>query len=258
MKTSTSGMLTRVWRWGLVALPVTVVVALALTFAANGHGADQAAAQEPSVNFSIEVNGCSTRPGDLTKCNVGLGSQFTVGLTLEGFAGFPGDAYAGVQARLTYSAGLTLNNRPVITEIEGVWPDCVFPAENKDVAPNTYLVGCAVGVPLVENTTTYTGRVVEVDFTCTDVVSQQTVTMVHGAPLSTQLIDVNALAVWEATPSEALTINCIEAPPTATPTPVPPTPTPATVPFPWDVDNDGFVTIGDVFEVAGHFGEAVP
>ncbi len=224
------------WTWGLLALPLAVAVVVAFSVMTDGNGTDQAAAQESFVEFSIEVDGglnaCSTSPGGTTKCEVALSNQFTVGVNLDSFAG-PGDAYGGIQVRLEYSGGLTLNNRPNVSEIADVWPDCVFDVENKGVAPNTYLVACAVGLPTTESLSTYTGRVVEVDFTCTDVVSQETVTMVHGDLLETNLVFLSGNAVPDADGIETLTINCVEAPPTPTPTPTPP----ASVEFSIEVDR---------------------
>ena len=198
------------WKWRLLVL-------LALTLTWGRNGAQQLEADVTTPDFSIEVKaaGCDTKGVSPTTCEVPVGSVFTVSVHLndiDGLVDKDADTKAGyiaVQARLNYSAGLTLKNRPGVTELEGVWPDCFFPAENKGVG--TYLAACAIDVETDESI--YIGRVMEVDYNCTPTPSTgNTVSLVHGPLRDTFVGDETPIAVAEQPGlTETLTISCAPA-----------------------------------------------
>lgn len=207
-------------------LVAVLVAALMLSW---GFGARQAHANGPTVDFYIEVAtaGCDTDAGS-TICNVDVGTTFTVSTYIDSFSLPDNDTdttngYVSFQVRLNHSGGLTRNERAGTGELDGFWPECAPPGvalENADIG--TYGGACISGFipPLAEST--FTGKVMEVDYDCTASPSAgHTVTMVHEAPGASYIMDdaTPGQAVVDPDGSETLTINCNE--PTPTPTPVP-------------------------------------
>jgi hypothetical protein len=185
-------------------------------------GGGQAHANGPTVDFYIEVAsaGCDTDGGSTT-CNVDVGTTFTVSTYIDSFSLPDNDTdttngYVGFQVRLNHSSGLTRNERAGTGELDGFWPECAFALENP--GSGTYGGGCISGYipPLAEST--FTGKVMEVDYDCTASPSAgHTVTMVHEAPGASYIMDdaTPGQAVVDPDASETLTINCKE--PTAGP-----------------------------------------
>jgi hypothetical protein len=184
----------------LIVLPL---VALLLSW--GDYGAQQAEAQPP-VDLSIEVvtAGCDTAGGSTT-CYVPLSTQFTVTMNVDVLPPSTGD-YDMFQAYLTHTAGLTWVDRPGTAEI--VWPDSQLPAEAPGAGYYMAVDGIMIGPP-----STHIGAILEVDYDCGASPSTETVTMVHGSPSNTYLLDSNSQPAAEAG-SESLTINC-QAPPPA-------------------------------------------
>jgi hypothetical protein len=207
----------------LIALPV-----LALLLGWGYHGAQQAEAQVPAVDFYIEVAtaGCDTDAGPTT-CNVPVGTQFTVGTVIGSVSNLPDtdtdttNGYVGIQAQLDNSASIPYQDRPGTNELDAYWPPCSFAVEDTSL-PNTYIAACmsAILPPLPEST--YTGKVMEVDYNCTaSPTAGHTVTLVHGAPNGAGILDDGGGTVVDTDPNEVLTINCVEPTPTPSPTPTP-------------------------------------
>lgn len=203
----------------LVAL---LVAALMLSW---GFGGRQAHANGPTVDFYIEVAtaGCDTDGGSTT-CNVDVGTTFTVSTYIDSFSLPDNDTdttngYVSFQVRLNHSGELTRNERAGTGELDGFWPECAPPGvalENADIG--TYGGACISGFipPLAEST--FTGKVMEVDYDCTASPSAgHTVTMVHGAPGASYIMDdaTPGQAVVDPDASEILTINCNEPTPVA-------------------------------------------
>jgi hypothetical protein len=199
--------------WGLLALPLAAVVVLALMLA-WGQGSSQQAQATSGANspdLHIESTGCSTESTTLGKCNVSSGSSFSVATHVDNIGGNFADGadadavggYGGFQAHLTYSAGLTLNNKAGTSEV--VWPDSGFPVESKGVG--SYTGGSAIGIGA--NGSVFTGQVMQTSFTCS-AVGVETVTLVQSAdPLDSNLADENAVAKVDPDGNEVLTINCL-------------------------------------------------
>ena len=198
----------RLPRVGLAALVLAVV---ALTW---GHESTPHVEAQGTVGLSIAVDGagCDTKGVNPTRCKVAASSQFTVIVSINDVSLVDADmdtkaGYLGMQARLTYSAGLTLKQRAGTSEV--VWPDCGFAYEEQ--LAQEYMAGCATNIGA--NESVFTGQVVAVDFTCSTLGSE-TVSMVHGVPDvgnpvgDTHILDELAGEVAEAG-SESLTIHCI-------------------------------------------------
>ena len=198
----------RLLRVGLLAL---ILAAGALTW--GPESAPHVEAQEV-VDFSIAVEGagCDTKGVNPTRCKVAASSQFTVIFSINDVSLVDADmdtkaGYLGMQARLTFSAGLTLKQRAGTSEV--VWPDCGFAYEEQ--LAQEYMAGCATNIGA--NESAFTGQVVAVDFTCS-ALGNETVSMVHGVPDvgnpvgDTHILNELAGEVAEAG-SESLTIHCV-------------------------------------------------
>lgn len=188
-------------------------------------GGGQAQANGPTVDFYIEVAtaGCNTDGGSTT-CNVDVGTTFTVSTYIDSFSLPDNDTdttngYVGFQVRLNHSGELTRNERADTGELDGFWPECAppgFAVENAGIG--TYGGACMSGFmpPVAEST--FTGKVMEVDYDCTASPSAgHTVTMVHEAPGASYIMDdaTPGQAVVDPDASEILTINCNEPTPGA-------------------------------------------
>ncbi len=148
-----------------------------------------------------------------------------------------------------------------------VWPSAVARYELKE--PNHYYVSAAVALGIPPST--YTGRVVETDFTCPSAESQSAVTLVHGSSpatllagtASSEVIDLNdggspetltieCAFVWDTNGDGAVSVSDIALVVLAFGLTVPPAPTER------DVDFDGAVSVGDIVQVVQHFGQMAP
>lgn len=196
--------------YALLILGALAMLALSLHARAAVH-----AATGPTMDhaISIDVDGggddCDTRAstGIGATCNVPVGNMFTVKGFVDGWKGISGagTGYGGIRFRNNHSAGLTLNQRAMVLEMgsPSYWPPCSGPSESKPAGG--YQVEChQFGSP-----STYIGKVVEVDYTCT-MAGAQTVTMQDA---NTFFYDTPGHAIdnSDAEGDEVLTINCISA-----------------------------------------------
>ncbi len=182
----------------LVAL---LVVAVMLAWGFGARQVEGGAVVPPTVDFSIGVvaDGCKTGTGDTT-CDVAAGDTFTVSVFVDSYSTATG-AYDAFQARLNESAGLTFQDRAGLGEI--LWPDCGICAEDVGGIPGSWRGGGTIfgGPP-----STATGVVIEVDYKCSS--GSETVTLVHGEPSDTLLLDEDGLFAVDPDPDEVLTIDC--------------------------------------------------
>jgi hypothetical protein len=229
-----------------------VLLTLFLCWGVAGSSA-QAAVPSPDLSISIDTNGdtvpdCTTQQTPPAgSCSLAPGQRFTVRARLNSLTGLPNpDAdgaagYFGAQIRLLNSAGLTRNDRPVQTEwgpaSSPFWPACSFRAESSSSLTD-YLGGCTVS-GTVEST--YTGLLMEVDYTCPAADSVQRVTLAHGAPRDSHVLAETVAGIVDQNQGgapEALTIYCGA--------------------FVWDVTGDGLVSAGDIGYVVSLYGQLVP
>ncbi|MEX1254377.1 MAG: hypothetical protein WEE64_08545, partial [Dehalococcoidia bacterium] len=200
--------------WALLVLPlvaVGVAVALMVTWGSNA----QANTVTPELSIAGVGLNCDTDPatGAGAKCNVPVGTMFTVQANVDKLAGLTdvdmdtNAGYNGFQIRLLTSAELTLKNRATQTELGPAagrfWPDCGIPAENK--AANDYQLGCNIGIGGVGSI--YTGKVAEVDYNCTTQ-GAFSVAMPNGAAPNSHVTNESNGAVPDGTEIDTLAINC--------------------------------------------------
>jgi hypothetical protein len=209
----------------------------------------RAAAPSPDLAISIDANGdtvpdCTTQQSPPAgSCSLAPGQRFTVRARLNTLTGLPnpdGDGaagYFGAQVRLLSSAGLTRNDRSGQTEwgpsSAPFWPACSLRAESK-AAPTDYLSGCTLSSTAES---TYTGLLMEVDYTCTPAASVQRITLVHGSPRDSHVLAETVTGVVDQNQdgvAEVLTVYCGQ--------------------FIWDLDGDGAVSVGDIGFVVQRFG----
>lgn len=190
--------------------------ALAVVFGLDGRHTPRAEAAGGTVDLSmaIDVGGggddCDTRastPSIGTTCTVPVGTQFTMRGNIDKVAGLPGTGgYIVFQFRFLYtSPGLTRNNRTTPAEV-GTPPFWGLPCSpnNENDMPGNYYVDCwGPGTKSM-----YTGKLVEVDFTCASA-GTRTITMNDA---SSYVHDQNHGQGPDAEGDETLTINCTEAP----------------------------------------------
>jgi len=148
-------------------------------------GSAEAAGSTPDLAASIDVDGggddCDTRAstGSIgTMCTVSVGGMFTVKGHVDSFTGISGTGgYGGIHFRFNHSAGLTLMQRSLVTELgpagSPYWPICSSRSESKPAGG--YEPVCHSAGP----TSTHIGKVVEVDYTCTTA-GAQTITMLDS------------------------------------------------------------------------------
>jgi hypothetical protein len=122
--------------------------------------------------------------------------------------------YGGFDARIEYS-GVSQAGTNASLDFTP-WPDCAFTASTFQTGG--VLAGCAVGVGSPGST--YLGRLMTVEFRC---VADGTITLVHGGPGNTDLVDGASAPFSEAQGTESISIDCSGATP-GPPTPGPPGP----------------------------------
>lgn len=201
-----------------------LAMALGLLAAHEGNRTVQAAGAAPDLSMTIDVGGggddCDTRastPSIGATCTVTVGNMFTLKGNIDKVAGLPGTGgYIVFQYQFMYTnPGLTRNNRAGSGEVgpdagAGVptfWKNMVAGADIP-CAPNgevdgagSYYVDCwGPGTK-----SSYTGRLVEVDFTCATagartITMQDAATYVHNDSHGNTPPDVDG--------DEVLTINC--------------------------------------------------
>lgn len=191
---------------------IAVTLALLLGWAQHAGQRAAAAGSTPDLAISIDVGGggddCDTRAstaGIGTKCNVTVGSMFTVKGHVDSFTGISGTGgYGGIRFRFNHSSGLTLKNRSAETELgpsgSPYWPDCSSRSETKPTGG--YQAECHTAGP----TSMFLGRVVEVDYNCT-MSGTRTITMEDA---NTFLFNsAHAIDNSDKEGDEVLTINCV-------------------------------------------------
>jgi hypothetical protein len=132
----------------------------------------RAVGSTPDLAMSIDVNGggddCDTRPstGSIgTTCAVAVGAMFTVKGHVDSFTGISGTGgYGGIGFQFNHSAGLTLLQRSMVTELgpggSPFWPDCGSRSETKP--SGGYRAECHAGI----GNSMFLGKVVEQDYEC--------------------------------------------------------------------------------------------
>ena len=217
--------------WLLLALALAAAAGLAFVLA-SGHQQAKPTQAVTSPEYSMQIvgggekapnpgqtpppTGCNTKTPTDNNCSVPAGTEFTVQVFLNklNLPELDGDTIAGygaVQIRLNTTVGLTLKNRNAVEEFGPAqapfWPDCAIRAENKGV--NTYLATCTIGQ--LTNESTYTGLVMEADYTCGSpgVESKEQVSMVHGVPADTHLVDeLGGLVLSNGGATDTITVVC--------------------------------------------------
>ncbi|MGB2693824.1 MAG: hypothetical protein WBD55_01405 [Dehalococcoidia bacterium] len=197
---------------GFLALGLGLVLVLA-SGGYQGRPAN-AAGSTPDLAMAIDVNGggddCDTKastPSIGATCTVTVGQQFTLKGSIDKVAGLPGTGgYVVFQYRFLYTnPGLTRNNRTSPPEVGSptYWGIACSPNTEGD-APGNYYVDCwGPGTKSM-----YTGKLVEVDFTCATA-GMRTITMndadtyVHNDSHGNTPLDTEG--------DEVLTINCVAA-----------------------------------------------
>ena len=184
---------------------------------------------DPDLSINIDpdkdpTNGVTCTTKGPAKCTEFVGEfvnkPFTVNVVvkhIDGKGNFP-NGYSGFQVRLDYSPGLILKNRFGTSEMS-LWPDCVSAGEAKGPG-NTYVGNCDTGPPPAQpsfyakgqNSSGNTdpnasGIVMQVDFAC-QAPGPQTITLNHGVPLDSYLLDDVFTRFADPDPDETLTINC--------------------------------------------------
>ena len=172
-------------RWVSLAA-FAVVVGLMVWLIVGPQGARVSDAGS-SPEYSMQIVGGTGVPA---------GTQFTLQVFRDkvNLSDLDSDTTAGygaVQIRLNSTSGLVLENRSSVEEFGPAgtpfWPDCGFRAGSKGT--NTYLGTCIIGTET--NESTYTGLIMEVDYTCgtLGVESQEQLSMIHGVPADTHLVN---------------------------------------------------------------------
>ncbi len=203
--------------WALLFLPLVAVgVAVALMLSWNGSHGAQAAGPSPDMALVGVGLNCDTNPNSAApaKCNVPVGTQFTINgdlLKIAGLVDTDGDTisgYLGLQWHIVTTAGLTLKETPTVggnTLPEIVWPGCSIRAET-NTSPQDRLIGCQSGIGAVGDT--FLGTTMVMDVNC---VTQgaQTITSTNSSPADSYITDENNSGVPDTgSAAEVLTINC--------------------------------------------------
>jgi hypothetical protein len=202
---------------------VTTIAMLALAhywFQWARPSAEAAAGSQMSLAITPSGPGraCATSAG-AAPCLVPLGATFTAGVALDKYVltDYDGDTIAGypaIQLRVDYSGGLTLQPRAGLAE--WVAPVCAaggpFRLERED--PGAYLAMCSSGKTPGDDEVpelSAVGPFLEVDLACGPADSTETVTLNHGAPLSSHLVDDGMHdVVADGGVGESLTIHCLD------------------------------------------------
>ncbi len=152
---------------------------------ASGEGEIAAHQTQPDLNILIAADaedGCDTLASeDDLECRIEPGASFTVAVSLDSYAGLDNAWYNSLNIGVNYSPGLTLKDRSGDTEWGPAnarfWPQCssTLAGVGLQMRPGQFSHGC--------NATTnsiYTGKVMELDFTCPAEKSTQTISLVSG------------------------------------------------------------------------------
>jgi hypothetical protein len=244
---------------GAGSLVALAVLALVILISAKAGGDTARAATDPSVNFSISSTGCDSSGSPSATCTVAASAMFSVAVNLNHLPS--NGTYDGYDASVHYSSGLT---GPALSGLHqngaGNWTDCVFAAHNLDT-PGLVFTACSIGAGAPSST--YTGSLLHMDFTCS-AGSTETLTLAHGDG-TTDTVAADFTPHSEAA-DKTLTVQCGTGPTntftpvvtptpcsgpcptaTATNTPPPATPTPAGVCG--DVNGNGVANSLDAFFV---------
>jgi hypothetical protein len=203
----------RPFAFGILALAIA-----ALLVAWGQHAASNANAQIPipseGIEFSLSVNNCDTRDGDVGKCVLDPGEEFVVNVSLDSLPdieGYGAEGYEGFDIQVLYTGALTSMDNPDTSS----WPDCGFPAHF--ITPGeAVLFACSLDVG--SSPSTYTGVIGTLGFTCSeDEAFDNTISLVHGSS-DTGIQGLFGVAAEGEGTTDTLTIHCGE-PPTPTPEP---------------------------------------
>lgn len=156
----------------LLIATVTLAIAFAGALGLLATSTEYGQAGSIAVDFSFEVPGagCSTKGGD-TKCDVDVGTPFTVEVSLNGYSGFPNPDSDGKTGYISMEVGIDTNTDDLVLKprsgtAEMVWPDCDTGSAGELTTPQgpgvRYSVFCGVN----GNESVFLGVVAEVDYTC--------------------------------------------------------------------------------------------
>jgi hypothetical protein len=193
------------------------------------------------MDLSIAGTNCNSTGTPTPICQVDRGAAFTISVDLNHLPSSVSacnpatltTCFEGYDARVHYSSGLT---PPTTSGVhltgEGDWPDCGFPAFSLTDYPNEVSASCAVGIG--STSSTYTGSLLHLDFTCSGADSVEALDLIHG--YSQTDLQNSGLIQWvEPIAQETLTIYCGNPPsPTPTPSRTPGGPTDTATPPPTD------------------------
>jgi hypothetical protein len=191
-------------------------MALGLGTLLGSPGHASAHQPHPGLDFSlgIDTNGdmnpdCGTSVGQPTKCTLSGGASMRAIVYLNTLGDI--SQYGGFDLYLSY-AGVTSSDNPD----SSIWPDC-FTQANKTGNPGFVVWACAIA-PLTPEST-YVGPVGTNDFDCS---ASGTISLVHGNPGYTDLVEQSTLEAHTEGfgASETLSVNCLPVSPTPTPYPV--------------------------------------
>jgi hypothetical protein len=175
---------------------------------------------DPALDFSISATGCDSN-GPTATCTFPVGSTFTLTFNLNHL---PSSAvcdpstvqtcFDGYDSQVRYTSGLTPVTSSVSQTGAQTWPDCVFAAYTE--SPDKIEAACSIGTGA--SSSTYTGPLYHIDFTCGSANSRETLTLPPGDVVN-DVVDHGSIPspYFDQAVPESLTINCGN-PPTATPT----------------------------------------
>jgi hypothetical protein len=134
----------------------------------GGPDVTLAHAPHPGLDFSMNIRGtnCGTGAGQTTDCALFAGNLFTLEVRLDNLPdGIP--TYTGFDLDVRYS-GVASHDNPSAAK----WPDCLIFAS--DVDPGVSVLWGCTSAP---SSTSYTGPIGTLDFTCS---STGAINLVHG------------------------------------------------------------------------------
>jgi hypothetical protein len=196
--------------FGLTVVLVLVAATFLLLRQLTITSADDANAQM-SLNVKSPSGACDTAEQP-TKCNVALGSRFTLAVAVDSLP--PGGDYIGFQTQIDY--GSLVYEPTALPAGELVWPDSGFPLRStivEGVVEHADMTAAFPPFPV----SAHVGNIVEMALTCTATDSVHTIELVPYVEFDNPLGAGFMLAdqsVVPAKPVDTLEINCSGAVPT--------------------------------------------